>query len=244
MRSNTLIAILVLGGSVVAGGSVFVPALAETHPSARGATGELTLHEVQLKLDAMGYREVTKIERERDKLEIEATDQQGRRVDIDVDSVTGDVLDTEVRRSKGNGSDSHQASWLTMHQVQVKLEAMGYRDIEEIDRERNHYEARATDARGQRVKVAIAPRSGEIIKSRAVARNLDAGVTNGQAPGLTMQEVRLKLEAIGYREVAKIAREHDRLTFRAIDSQGRRVNLTVDAVSGEFLDIEYGRSKG
>lgn len=126
IRASTLVASLVL-----AGGTVLVPALAQTHLGihdagvAIGQTRWMTLHEVQLKLDAMGYREVTKIARERDKFKIKATDAQGRRVDIGVDPVNGYILDTEVRRGKGDHTDTDQASWLTMHQVQVKLEAMG-----------------------------------------------------------------------------------------------------------------------
>ena len=180
MRASTLIATLVLGGGILAGGTVFVPVLAQPNLGtvhASGATGRapwLALHEVQLKLEAMGYRELTKISREGDQLRIQATDSQGRRVDIDVDSVTGDILDTEARRGKGHHT-AEQASWLTMHQVQVKLEATGYRDIERIQRRRDRYEATATNAQGQRVNMAVAPRSGDVIEARAAARTNDAG---------------------------------------------------------------------
>lgn len=165
MRAKPLIATLLSGGILV-GGSML--ALAQTSldtdraGSATGKAPSLSLHEVQLQLGAMGYRDLTKIEREHDKLEIEATDPQGRRVEIDVDPVTGDVLATEVERDKRRRTDTDQASWLTMHQVQVKLEAIGYRDIEEIERERNGYEAKATNAQGQRVKLAVTPRSGDV----------------------------------------------------------------------------------
>lgn len=172
MRAKQLIATVVLGGGILAGGSIIVPALAQsdsgTGPaSAASADGRaLSLHEVQLGLETMGYRDVTKIDRERDKLEIEATDSQGRRVEIDVDPAKGNVLATEVRRGERDRADTAQGSWLTMHQVQVKLEAMGYRDVEKIERERDGYEAKATTAQGQRVKLAVAPRSGEVIEAR------------------------------------------------------------------------------
>lgn len=173
MRFYHLVATVVFGGGVLAAGSVVVPAFAQTDPGtgvAGGASGNgraLSLHEVQLELAAMGYRELTKIERERNKLEIEATDSQGRRVKIDVDPVNGNVLATKVRRDDRGRTDPAQASWLTLHQVQVKLEAIGYRDIEKIERERDGYEAKATSAQGERVKLTVTPRSGEIIEARA-----------------------------------------------------------------------------
>ena len=170
MRATTLITTLLLGAGILAGGAVLIPALAQNGTgsaigisAATGQDGWLTLHEVQLKLEALGYRELTKIERDDDKYEVKAIDAQGQRVELDVDPLTGAILGTEVKRSKGSRSDTDQASWLTLHQVQVKLEATGYRDIQEIERERDHYQAKATDAQGQRVKLAIDPRSGDVL---------------------------------------------------------------------------------
>lgn len=169
MRATTLITTLLLGAGILAGGAVLIPALAQNGTgsaigiAATGQDGWLTLHEVQLKLEALGYRELTKIERDDDKYEVKAIDAQGQRVELDVDPLTGAILGTEVKRSKGSRSDAEQASWLTLHQVQVKLEATGYRDIQEIERERDHYQAKATDAQGQRVKLAIDPRSGDVL---------------------------------------------------------------------------------
>ncbi len=170
MRATSLIATLLLGAGILAGGAVLIPALAQNGTGSTigtaAATGQgdwLTLHEVQLKLEALGYRELTKIERDDDKYEVKAIDAQGQRVELDVDPLTGAILGTEVKRSKGSRSDTEQASWLTLHQVQVKLEATGYRDIQEIERERDHYQAKATDARGQRVKLAIDPHSGDVL---------------------------------------------------------------------------------
>lgn len=180
MQASTLIARLVLGSVILAGGTAFVPALAQTHlgthhAGAAGTAPRLTLHEVQLKLEAMGYREVTKLSREGGRLRIQATDPQGRRVDMDIDSSTGDILDTEARRSRPDHIAAEQASWLTLHQVQVKLEAMGYRDIERIQRKRDRYQATATNARGQRVDLAVTPRSGDIVEGDLGRRASSAG---------------------------------------------------------------------
>jgi uncharacterized membrane protein YkoI len=52
------------------------------------------------KLEAAGYTDFREIEREKNKYEVKATDPQGQRVELDVDPVTGEVLKTEVKRSK------------------------------------------------------------------------------------------------------------------------------------------------
>ena len=117
MQASILIASLVLGSGILAAENGVVPALAQTplapqHASAVGAataraTPRLTLHEVQLGLDAMGYREVTKLSRNGDVLRIQATDPHGRRVDMDVDSVTGRI---PTPRSGEAGPSASQSS--------------------------------------------------------------------------------------------------------------------------------------
>lgn len=53
--------------------------------------------------------------------------------------------------------------WLSIPQVHEKLEAAGYRQIEKIEREGGGYEARATDGKGERVKLYINPQTGGIM---------------------------------------------------------------------------------
>lgn len=161
MPAHSFIPAVVLS-AVVAAASALVPALAQDRPRDADRAPGLSLHEVHIRLAQMGYRDLTKISREHDKLRVRATDAQGRRVDADVDPVTGDIREAEVRRRNVEHANADQASWLTTHQVQVKLEALGYRDIEEIDREPDHFHAKAIDAQGQRVRLAVAPRSGDI----------------------------------------------------------------------------------
>lgn len=204
MRTPTLIATVVLGAGILASGAILVPALAQNSLGTSATTGQgnwLTLHEVQLKVEALGYREITKIERDDDKYEIKAIDAEGRRVELDVDPVTGAILDTEVKRGKDSGTrtrtDSDQASWLTVHQVQVKLEATGYGDIEEIERGRDHYQAKATDAQGQRVKLAVHPRSGDVIDTE-VKRSRRAGARATADRDSRADESRTKLTVDPY----------------------------------------------
>lgn len=168
MRTNTLIVTLALGASVLAGG-VIVPALAASNATSNGQARWLTPHEVQLKVEASGYRDLTKLERENDRYEIRATNADGRVVKIDVHPVTGAVLKTEEKRDKDN--TAKPAAGLTLHQAQVKVEAMGYRDIQEIERDGNKFEVKATDPEGRLVKLDVAPLTGEVLDTEVKRNN-------------------------------------------------------------------------
>jgi hypothetical protein len=103
MRATTLIATLALTGGIIGAGAMFVPAFAQNAATTTTTTTPanwMTMEQVQTKLQAAGYRDFEKIERDTTKYEVKATDAQGRRVELDVDPVTGDILKTEVKRSK------------------------------------------------------------------------------------------------------------------------------------------------
>ena len=102
MRATTLIATLALTGGIIGAGAMFVPAFAQNAATTTTTTPAnwMTMEQVQTKLESTGYRDFEKIERDSKKYEVKATDAQGRRVELDVDPVTGDILKTEVKRSK------------------------------------------------------------------------------------------------------------------------------------------------
>ena len=60
------------------------------------------------------------------------------------------------------GESRSERPWLSVGQVNDRIEAAGYRKVEKIEREHGVYEARATDRSGTRVKLYINPQSGEI----------------------------------------------------------------------------------
>ena len=109
MRATTLIATLALTAGIIGAGAAIAPAFAQNAaPAATPTTATapatqsnwMSLKDVQTKLEAAGYTDFREIEREKNKYEVKATDPQGQRVELDVDPVTGDVLKTEVKRSK------------------------------------------------------------------------------------------------------------------------------------------------
>ena len=101
MRATTLIATLALTGGILGASAALVPAFAQSTAVSPASQREgLTMQQVLTKLEAAGYRDFREIERDKNKYEVKATDPQGQRVELDVDPVTGDVLKTEVKRSK------------------------------------------------------------------------------------------------------------------------------------------------
>jgi hypothetical protein len=104
MRATTLFSTLALGATLVAGGAILAPVvLAQMGGDAQPAASRqqwLSVSEIQQRLEAAGYRDIDKIEREDNYYEVKATDPDGRRVELKVDPTSGDVTKTEVKRDK------------------------------------------------------------------------------------------------------------------------------------------------
>lgn len=58
-----------------------------------------------------------------------------------------------------------QSNWMSLKDVQTKLEAAGYTDFREIERDKNKYEVKATDPQGQRVELDVDPVTGAVLKT-------------------------------------------------------------------------------
>lgn len=64
---------------------------------------------------------------------------------------------------------------LSIAQVHEKLVALGYKDIDEIEREREVYEVEARTSAGERVKLYVDAGSGEILRTKSGARDRGRG---------------------------------------------------------------------
>ena len=62
--------------------------------------------------------------------------------------------------------------------------------------------------------------------------------SSGSSQGLSDSQIQDKLGAAGYRNIDRIERRSDRVKVKAIDSQGRRVELKIDPSSAEVLRSE------
>ncbi|TNF60743.1 MAG: PepSY domain-containing protein [Burkholderiales bacterium] len=104
MRTSRMLSTLVAVSVLATGAAVLLPAVAQTTqaPSAAANTtpsGQpLTIVQLHERLEAAGYSNIRKIEAERDRFEVYATNREGQRVELDVDIFTGQVLRSETRR--------------------------------------------------------------------------------------------------------------------------------------------------
>ncbi len=126
------------------------------------------------------------------------------------------------------------APMLDIAQVHARLEAAGYRSIDEIERKRDRYEVKAFDAEGRRVELDVDPATAAVRKAE-VKRERRADTP---PQGLGIAEIHARLEAAGYRPIEKIERGRDRVEVRARDAEGRLVELDVDAASARVLGTE------
>ncbi|MCK9530609.1 MAG: PepSY domain-containing protein [Gammaproteobacteria bacterium] len=67
-------------------------------------------------------------------------------------------------------------TWLTIPAIYEKVVAAGYSDIDEIELEKDGYEIKAFNADGERVKLYLDPRNGEVLdvrvkRDKRVSRN-------------------------------------------------------------------------
>lgn len=81
-----------------------------------------------------------------------------------------------------NADDSGGTAWLPLGEVVRRLEAAGYRNIEKVEREHGLYEARATGRDGERVKLTVHPRTGEIARYGARREGGGALERDGRPP--------------------------------------------------------------
>ncbi|RPI48632.1 MAG: PepSY domain-containing protein [Betaproteobacteria bacterium] len=76
---------------------------------------------------------------------------------------------------------------LPVLEVRQRLSALGYKDIERIEPESGEYEVRARSSSGERVKLHVDARSGEVVRTKARAHEGEGrvGRSHVEARGAT-----------------------------------------------------------
>lgn len=99
---------LAVAGTLLTAMAVTLPARASDHRTAATEQPWLPIPQIYAKLEASGYRNIEKIEREHGTYEVRATDRQGVRVRLDVHPQTGAIVERGARRQAQDGTDSRQ----------------------------------------------------------------------------------------------------------------------------------------
>lgn len=100
MRTMTIVSAIALGVLVA-------PSFAQDNRPASGSERQwLSIPQIHAKLEAAGYRNIEKIEREHGSYEVKATDRNGQRIKLHLNPQTGEVADQRQRDTKRDSADS------------------------------------------------------------------------------------------------------------------------------------------
>ena len=130
--------------------SVLAAALALSAPIA-SAQDALTQPQLRERLEAQGYTSINDIKFEDGVWKADARSANGNRVDLRVDSKTGQVYPDEQVATLGDAD------------VRARLAAAGYTNIHDVDYEDGIWNAEADDPAGKDVELKIDPDTGKVI---------------------------------------------------------------------------------
>ncbi|MDF3054263.1 MAG: hypothetical protein K0Q74_170 [Gammaproteobacteria bacterium] len=110
-----------------------------------------------------------------------------------------------------------------MSSILQSLQAKGYNNVKKIKFTDGKYEARAVNAQGKIEKLDINAQTGAILDGKKPAKKM-----------ITALEVATKVEAAGYRSIYKLEADSGKYEVRALDKDGKKVELEIDATTGEI----------
>jgi len=100
-----MISSIALGSAFAVGGAMLAPSFAgENRTAPAGERQWLSIPQIHEKLEAAGYRQIEKIERERGGYEARATDRQGERIKLYINPQTGEIIDRGSHGKRANGA--------------------------------------------------------------------------------------------------------------------------------------------
>lgn len=107
MKLTPYLTALILGSALLLSSAWLSPALAKDKPTDPSSQrGWLSIGQVHQRLEAAGYRDVEKIERERGGYEARATNRQGERTKLTVNPQTGDITDRRASDPRANNAQN------------------------------------------------------------------------------------------------------------------------------------------
>lgn len=137
--------------TLVVASSLLVASAALAAPE---APSTLKLSTILEKLNQQGYSNIHDVEREHGILKIEGTNDEGVKYEIHIDPKSGDILKKQ----------HHIKTRLSALDIAKKLEAQGYKQIDEIEFDEGTYKVKALDKNQKEIELHIDPNTGKIEK--------------------------------------------------------------------------------
>ena len=104
MKLSTILSFLALGSALAVGSVALSSSFAGENRTARAGEHQwLSIPQVHERLEAAGYRNVEKIERERGGYEARATDRNGERIKLHVNPQTGEIMNQRTQGKRASG---------------------------------------------------------------------------------------------------------------------------------------------
>lgn len=115
------------------------------------------------------------------------------------------------------------AAELSAADVQAKLRAAGYTQVQELERDDGLWEADVTRADGSFEEVIVDPATGEIFDPRSTRALLDAG------------QILAVAQKAGFRQVESFERDGATWTLEARNARNQRVEVRMSGHDGRVL---------
>jgi hypothetical protein len=113
---------------------------------------QLAIDRLDARLAAAGYQRAGDVELDDGVYEIDVRDASGRRLEVHLDAVSGEILSPLQPGQVALGVD----------EVRARLAAAGHADIRELEREDGYWQAEVRDATGVEIELRVHPLTGQI----------------------------------------------------------------------------------
>lgn len=120
-------------------------------------------------------------------------------------------------------ADKVPANALPMSKILQDLKDKGYITINEVEFKHGTYEVKAIGSQGNKIKLRVNPKTGQINDNK-----------NNNANLMTMLTAVQKLEAAGYNNIYKIELEGSKYEIKAMSKEGKKVKLKLNTYTGEI----------
>lgn len=131
-----------------------VVALSTSFALSASENAPLTIVDILQRLDKAGYHQIHEIEYKNGVYEVETYTAQGQKAKLRINAQNPTIPAME----------KNAKPYLNMLQVAEKVQAEGYTRIHKIEFEHEHYEVKAYDMEGDKVKLHVDPVSGKVSK--------------------------------------------------------------------------------